>query len=113
MALDYQEKIQYIPLKILLAKHLQMIGQIPYFLLDLSRSLSHPQEATWGTSAFFIFTKALDAFSIDFITCLPKSIKYDGTHDRILEIVNKLWKMYHWISFCTDMTIKNLAKMIK
>ncbi len=49
---------------------------------------------------------------MDFITELPKSVTYGGTYNLILVVVNKLFKMYHYISCGSDMTAGELAEVI-
>lgn len=43
----------------------------------------------------FIFTKILDDFSMNFITCPLISVKYKGKQNAICVIINKFSKMYH------------------
>ncbi len=57
-------------------------------------------------------TKALNVFSMDFITWLPESVVYRGIYNAIFVVVDKLSKMCHYIPCRSDMTARELAEVI-
>ncbi len=57
-------------------------------------------------------TKALDVFSIDFITWLPESVAYRSKYNTILLVVNKPSKLCHYILCRSDLTAGESAEDI-
>ncbi len=57
-------------------------------------------------------TNALDVLSMNFITSLSESVAYRGIYDVILVVVDKLYKMCHYIPCRSDMTTGELAEVI-
>lgn len=49
---------------------------------------------------------------MDFIISLPVSFKYTETHEAIHVAVDKLSKMYHYISCSSGMTVGEIAEVI-
>ena len=61
---------------------------------------------------FLIPTKVCDVFFMDFITRLPESVTYGDMYNAILVVVDKLSKMCHYILCRSNITAKELAKVI-
>ena len=49
---------------------------------------------------------------MDFITWPPESVEYGGTYEAILVVVDKFYKIYHFIPCSSDMTVGELADVI-